>query len=754
LEQDRLDQDFEIRRLEQVLALAREQLDCALQKSEENKEAIITAKLGMWEDTSRSVSGLWNMENFHELVESSQYANPVLERMLDSERDAAKILALKRLLYSPYFARIDFQFEGEEAFENIYIGRSSLQDGLTREMVVYDWRSPIASVFYRFGPGKAFYESPGGKITGEVHLKRQYEIKDGKLQYFFDADIQIIDEFLRELLSRNASPKMKTIVETIQKDQDMVIRDLEMDLLMVQGAAGSGKTSVALHRAAYLMYQGLAAKLASNEIVIISPNALFEQYIANVLPELGEKHVQSLVFEEIFGKVLQSGSIQSRNQYWEGLLSPGQNDRALSYNDMKLAKRSMAFKGSGLFAEILRRFIRDLPYRWLPFADIYYDGKVVASRQLLKAKILKGDQEFLLSVRLKQSEASILQIVRELRPSRLEKLEKFIRAKPEHEFEWEEVARRLSILESAALLKKIRKFTELDCQELYRKLFSDKSYFYHLAEGLELPDCMEEILDYTRENLQKDGLLYDDALALTFLHIHTKGYTAYRDIKQVVVDEAQDYDPLHFEILHGLFPKAHYTILGDIHQTIGKRVDSARCYEQISKIFAKPKSTLVTLDKSFRSTREILAYSARFLDQSVKLHPFGRSGEAPAVFAVPDRAALTALLLAEIKTCREMGYQSIGLICKTEHDALALSEQLKDQSDLQLLKGDVQFNLSGVFLIPVYLAKGLEFDAVLICEADQAHYHSADDQNLLYIACTRALHRLNLFYTGEISPLL
>lgn len=432
MERDRLDQDFEIRRLEQVLAIAREQLDCALQKSEENKEAIIAAKLDMWEDTSRSISGLWNMDNFHELVELSQYANPVSERVSDYERDAAKILALKRLLYSPYFARIDFQFEGEELLEPVYIGRSSLQDGLTRDMVVYDWRSPIASVFYRFGPGKAFYESPGGKITGEVHLKRQYEIKDGKLQYFFDADIQIIDEFLRELLSRNASPKMKTIVETIQKDQDLVIRDLEMDLLMVQGAAGSGKTSVALHRAAYLMYQGLAAKLASNEIVIISPNTLFEQYIANVLPELGEKNVQSLVFEEIFGKVLQTDSIQSRNQYWESLLSPGQNGGSI-------AKSSMAFKGSGLFAEILRRFIKDLPYRWLPFADIYYDGKIVANRQLLKTKILRGGQEFLLSVRLKQLEASILQIVRELRPSRLEKLKSSFRPSPSMNSKWKKV---------------------------------------------------------------------------------------------------------------------------------------------------------------------------------------------------------------------------------------------------------------------------------------------------------------------------
>ena len=190
------------------------------------------------------------------------------------------------MIKSPYFARIDFKFDDEDEFEKIYIGRSSLRKNSYQEMYVYDWRSPIASVFYRFMTGEAFYDAPCGRVTGELNLKRQYEIKNGTLEYFFDSDVQIVDEFLRQLLSQNTTAKMKAIVETIQHEQDVVIRDMENDLLMVQGVAGSGKTSIALHRAAYLMYQGLQTKLSANNIMIISPNSIFEQYISNVLPEL------------------------------------------------------------------------------------------------------------------------------------------------------------------------------------------------------------------------------------------------------------------------------------------------------------------------------------------------------------------------------------------------------------------------------------------------------------------------------------
>lgn len=746
MEQSQVELDFENRRLEQTISIAKEQLASARLRSEDNKATIIAAKKEMREDTSHSISGLWSMENFHDLVELSQYANPVSEKLSEYERDANKILVLERMINSPYFARIDFKFDDEETFENIYIGRSSLKDDETHEIYVYDWRSPISSVFYRFGTGKAFYESPSGRITGEINLKRQYEINKGKLEYYFDADIQIIDGFLRKLLSQNASSKMKTIVETIQKDQDMVIRDMEMELLMVQGAAGSGKTSVALHRVAYLMYQGLS-KLSNNDIIIISPHTLFEEYISNVLPELGENNVQSMVFDEILRKVLHRKTIQSKNQYLESLLS------LRSSKERMLLKSSLSFKCSSQFIEILRRFIDDLPRRWIQFSDVYYNGKHLVSRQLLQAKTLKGRHQTLLSYSLKQLENSLLKSVHAQRKNRLEKLKTFIHQQSGQDFAVEAAARRLSMQETTALINKIRKFTEFDCVELYLKLFSDKSYFYRLAKGIELPDCIEDILEFTCDNLKKDYLTYDDALALTFLHLKTKGYSDYKDIQQVVIDEAQDYYPLHFEILNALFPKSRYTLLGDINQTIGKQEDLS-LYAQASKIFNKRNSSLVTLDKSFRSTNEILMYSAKFLDQSAKLNSFSRNGEAPAVFSAPNQAALEHLMIHEIKTCLEKNYQSIGLICKTEQDASSLYKQLKDQIAIQLIKDEAQLELKGVFIIPVYLSKGLEFDAVLICDADQDHYYSEDDKNLLYIACTRALHRLNLFYTKNISPLL
>lgn len=745
------EQDFEYRHLAQTVAIAQEQLVASTARNEENKEAILAAKRELRENTAHSVANLWSMENFHDLVELSQYANPVLNNVAMYEREAGRILTLERIINSPYFARIDFRADGGDTFEKIYIGLSTLRDDDTYEIYIYDWRSPLASVFYRFSAGKVFYEAPGGKITGEVCLKRQYEIKNGELLYFFDADVQIIDDFLRKLLSQNASPQMKTIVETIQKDQDIIIRDMEADLVMVQGCAGSGKTSVALHRAAYLMYQGLAAKLSNTDIAILSPNTLFAKYISNVLPELGESNVNSLVFEDLLRFVLPRAEIQTKNEFLEALLSPKKKA------SREILKASMAFKGSPVFVEILNRFVRDLPHRWITFEDIYYDKEVLADRQLLKAKVLRGNKHALLAVRLQRLEETVLEAVHARRSSRLDKLRDRVLAMKQKvpDYEVEETARMLSIHESTMLIRKIRKFTVLDCRGLYRELFSRKSRFYDLARGLPLPAGLEEIIDFTCENLKKEPVAYDDALALAYLNLKTKGVPAesYKGIKQVVVDEAQDYHPLHYEILNTLFPQARYTILGDINQTVGKTEDLA-LYEQITKILNKEKSAFVTLDKSFRCTREILQYSAKFLAPGLSLNSFSRAGDPPAVLAAPDQPALDGLIIAEINTCREKNYQSIGLICKTEQDAVALYSRLKDKVALQLIKKDGETDLSGALVLPVYMAKGLEFDAVLVCDADREHFHSEDDRNLLYIACTRALHRLNLFYTGEISRFL
>jgi len=721
MENNRTELEFEKSRLEQTIALAKEQLDQARERNVENKSAIISAKKELRENTSHSIANLWSSEGFEALAALNQYANPITDKIADYEAVENKILLLEKMIQSPYFARIDFKFEDEDIFENIYIGRTSLKKDETNEFFIYDWRSPIASVFYRFVLGQVFYDAPGGRITGEVNLKRQYEISKGELEYYFDADVQIVDEFLRKLLSQNTSPKMKTIVETIQREQDIVIRDMENDLMMVQGVAGSGKTSIALHRAAYLMYQGLSSKLAADNILIISPNSLFEQYISNVLPELGEEHVVSVVFEDIIASVVKNEQVQSRNQFLENLISNTQ------YRD--IIKSSMEFKTSRQFLEILDRFLDDLPHKWMNFEDICYDGECIISGEMIKEKVLSGINETPLGIRLKLIGEYILELISESKKTRLRKSEKIL------------------------MNEEMLKFMELDIKDVYRKLFHDKEYFYSLAKDIELPGCMDQILTFTQENLDTNMLYYDDATVLTYLNLKIYGINKYKAIKQVVIDEAQDYYPLHFEIFHLLFLKAKFTILGDINQTLEKREDLS-LYKQIRKIFNKKKSSLVTMDKSFRCTNEILNYGLRFLEQSTEIKSFNRKGDEPEIYTAHDQLSFHNMIVSEVKSCLKMGYQSIGLICKTEKKALFLYESLKDKADVQLIKSESITDLQGVFIIPVYMSKGLEFDAVLICDADAETYYSQDDKKLLYIACTRALHRLNLFCMGEASPLL
>ncbi len=716
MENNQSDLKFELKRLEETISLAKKQLNHEKQRNEDNKAAIISAKKELRENSSHSISSLWSSDGFEALAEISQYANPITDKIIDYEEVENKIARLEKLIQSPYFARIDFKFEGDDIFEKIYIGRSSLMKDNSYDMFVYDWRSPIASVFYRFVTGQAFYDAPVGRITGEVSIKRQYEINKGVLEYFFDADVQIVDEFLRKLLSQNNSSKMKTIVETIQKEQDIVIRDMDNDLMMVQGVAGSGKTSIALHRAAYLMYQGLSTKLSANNIIIISPNTIFEQYISNVIPELGENNVVSVVFEEMLADILQNQRIQSRNQFLENLIT--------STGYRNIIKNSIEFKTSPQFIEMLNLYICDIPNRWIEFEDVYYDGEFIVSKEILKEKIA-GRKDTPLGVKLKHLENFVFDLIYELKKIRIKN----------------------------SVRKEILKFTELNILELYRKLINDTEYFYILAKGFEIPECMEDILLYTKENLDSNLLYYDDAAVLAYLKLKIYGVNEYKNIKQVVIDEAQDYYYLHYEIFNLLFANSKFTILGDINQTLEKKEDLT-LYEQIRKILNKKKSSLATMDKSFRCTNEILAYSSKFIEQSMEIKSFNRKGDEPKIYVGDSQLSFNDMLISEIKYCLEKGYQSIGLICKTEKNALSLFASLKDRVDVQIIKNESTADLQGVFIIPVYMSKGLEFDAVLICDTDSTNYHSEDDKKLLYIASTRALHRLNLFCKGEASSLL
>ena len=711
---------FEEKRLAQTISLAEEQLKQAKEAADKKKSEIIEAKKDVRENTEHGITSLYTSDGFEALVELSQYINPVTDKIIDYEEEEHKILLLEKMIKSPYFARIDFKFDDEDEFEKIYIGRSSLRKNSYQEMYVYDWRSPIASVFYRFMTGEAFYDAPCGRVTGELNLKRQYEIKNGKLEYFFDSDVQIVDEFLRQLLSQNTTAKMKAIVETIQHEQDVVIRDMENDLLMVQGVAGSGKTSIALHRAAYLMYQGLQTKLSANNIMIISPNSIFEQYISNVLPELGEDNVISSVFEDILSALLIGRKIQSRNDFLENLI--------VNSKYKEISRNSIEFKTSSFFREILDQFLIDIPRQWIEFEDVYYEGKCVVSRQILKDKIL-GRTETPLGIKLEQLEDYILEQIFGTGKGRGHKEEKNL------------------------IKQEIQKFIKIDIVELYKILFSNEAYFYSLLQNSNPSQNIKNIWKYTKENLEADSLYYDDAIAIAYLYLKIYGTNKYKNIKQVVIDEAQDYYPLQYEIFNLLFSNAKFTILGDMKQTLAKKEDIS-FYEQIQKILNKKKSSLIMLDKSFRCTNEILNFSLKFIEQSSQIKSFNRNGDSPKVYIADNSEIFIDEIVKEINLCQEKGFQSICLICKTEKNSTYLFNKIKHKLDIQLIKNGSVSDLQGVFILPVYMSKGLEFDAVLICDADSQNYHDEDDKNLLYVACTRALHKLSLFCENEVSPLI
>lgn len=711
---------FEEKRLAQTISLAEEQLKQAKEAADKKKSEIIEAKKDVRENTEHGITSLYTSDGFEALVELSQYINPVTDKIIDYEEEEHKILLLEKMIKSPYFARIDFKFDDEDEFEKIYIGRSSLRKNSYQEMYVYDWRSPIASIFYRFMTGEAFYDAPCGRVTGELNLKRQYEIKNGTLEYFFDSDVQIVDEFLRQLLSQNTTAKMKAIVETIQHEQDVVIRDMENDLLMVQGVAGSGKTSIALHRAAYLMYQGLQTKLSANNIMIISPNSIFEQYISNVLPELGEDNVISSVFEDILSELLNGRKIQSRNDFLENLI--------VNSKYKEISRNSIEFKTSSFFREILDQFLIDIPRQWIEFEDVYYEGKCVVSRQILKDKIL-GRPETPLGIKLEQLEDYILEQIFGTGKGRGHKEEKNL------------------------IKQEIQKFIKIDIVELYKILFSNEAYFYSLLQNSNLSQGIKSIWEYTRENLEADRLYYDDAIAIAYLYLKIYGTNKYKNIKQVVIDEAQDYYPLQYEIFNLLFSNAKFTILGDMKQTLAKKEDIS-FYEQIQKILNKKKSSLIMLDKSFRCTNEILNFSLKFIEKSSQIKSFNRNGDSPKVYIADNSEIFIDEIVKEINLCQEKGFQSICLICKTEKNSIYLFNKIKHKLDIQLIKNGSVSDLQGVFILPVYMSKGLEFDTVLICDADSQNYHDEDDKNLLYVACTRALHKLSLFCENEVSPLI
>ncbi len=602
---------------------------------------------------------------------------------------------LIRLKDTAFFGRIDFVEDEQPTTQNIYIGVHNFQDTESKKNLVIDWRAPISSLFYDFALGEAHYEIKAKTIDGNILLKRQFRIRNGEMEYMLDTDVTIHDEVLQKELNQASSAKMKNIVATIQKEQNAIIRNEEARHLIIQGVAGSGKTSIALHRIAFLLYR-FKETITSEDILIVSPNKVFASYISNVLPELGEESVAETSVEEIADELL---DYQIKFQtFFE------QVTELLEKNDPKLIER-IQFKSSSEFLKKMDEYHIWLQNDGFKITDIYVKGKLVPS-WFIKETFEKYNRMPLLK--------RFNEVVREI----VENVFRFYKIEVQYK-------------DRTALHTTIRKmFPSYNPRVLYKGFY----------EWLGKPELLK----------LKKGSNYEwsDVYAFLYFKMKLEGLKSNKKVKHLVIDEMQDYSIVQYQVLSRLYT-CKKTILGDINQSVNPF--SSSNLDTINKIF--PGAESMTMLKSYRSTYEITQFTKR-ISQHVNVEALERHGEEPLIIPCKNKAIELDEIKIIIKFFEASKYNSLGIITKTQKQANELYESLRSQFTINLLNAvSVAFG-SGIVITTAHLAKGLEFDEVIVPFCTAKNYHTEPDRQMLYVACTRTMHQLHLTHVGPPSEFI
>lgn len=727
-----------------MLKEAQKQVDEKRNSREKFKSDAIEMQRELWENVG-SVSIGNGLEQVVDFMQSIN-AMKIQKRSHEFTRKLEK--KYERVLLSPYFARMDFVEKGEETAEKCYIGISNLIND-NFDFLVYDWRAPISSMFYDYEIGEANYKCPEGTIAGKLTLKRQYKINNGKIEYMFDSNLKIDDEVLQNILSKNTDSKMKAIVTTIQREQNKVIRNEEYKNLIVQGPAGSGKTSVALHRIAYLLYKH-RDKITPQNIIVFSPNDIFNEYISNVLPELGEDNMCQTTFKEYMHKAL--GSELREENYSEMMEYILASKKETAY---KIRINNIKFKSSMEFIDILKRYVTFLEKEDTNFTNITFRGNLIISSQDLEELFFKDYVKLPRKRRLQKIRERILFLLKPYEEHRVEEVADELKDSGSY-------IDKIEILEhSTATVKdelkdiyhEINRMTKFDLLDIYKKLFENLGFFLKDSNIEDNEKRIDEIKSYTLEKLKVRKLNYEDQIPLLYLKGALGDLPKTSEIKYVIIYEAQDYSPLQYEIFYQLFNHAKMTILGDLNQSINPFLNVGD-YKNISNIFTEDNTCIINLTKSYRSTMEITKFSRRLLNKELGVECVERSGDEPLLLGFSDEEAIREKLLEDIKTYKKKNHKSIGIITKTAKEASEVYNFLKDKINVRAIMKDDDEYVSDTLIIPAYLAKGLEFDVVLIYNAGDENYSCEEERLLLYTACTRALHVLCVYYSGKRTSLL
>ncbi len=645
------------------------------------------------------------IDNRHEMdsMEIFSTNKALTNESIQLEQYALKQERLKKMQESPYFGRIDFRYEedqeGEE--EAYYIGMGDFTVQGEHAALIYDWRAPISSLYYDYEVGPATYEAPIGVLKGELLKKKQYKIRKGQLEYVLDNHMKIDDEILQKVLSHAADSKMKNIVATIQKEQNAIVRNEEAPVMVVQGIAGSGKTSIALHRIAYLLYKS-REELRSSNILILSPNPVFSDYISSVLPELGEENITEMGLEELVAQELIEGiQVEGRCEQLEFLLKKGVQATQ--------RKRNIDFKESVDFLILLKKFIEGLPEKNFRPENLSWDGFSCEKEelQMLYYEKYKSNPLF----------------------KRLQYIADYIADKKESDT-------------NKTITSKIRKELE-NRLKYYMKETKLLVLYSHFIAWCNQTQLKEPFL-----MLNKGKLHYEDAFPLIYLKYALYGHTSFPQIKHLVIDEMQDYSFIQFEVLKTLF-NCRMTILGDMYQVLEPK--EPHVLDHLTHVFRNP--LIIKLNRTYRSTFEIATFAKNIIGQQDMI-AFERHGEEPSVVKSNSYEEMLEQMVSDLEKLDQQKYASVAILCKTAAEAEKMYKELKDKLTVTLFTAKSTAFQTGIVITTSYLAKGLEFDVVCIPNVNEEYYQSTVDKQVLYISSTRALHLLRLYYYKRLTPLL
>lgn len=760
----------EQKRVDRVMETITEEISRVEEEAARSRNEVVQIRKHFWDEVKVSTD---TFDDYLETIIGLRQEAQALSVNMSTHKHASKRLStLRRMQEVPYFGRIDFIEEGNSNQEQIYIGISSLSDPSGENFLIYDWRAPVSSVYYDYQPGSAQYVTPGGTIQGLLEKKWQYLIRGGVLQSMFDTSLTIGDEILQQVLGKGTDKQMHNIVATIQQEQNRIIRHDHGRLLIVHGAAGSGKTSAAMQRIAYLLYK-YRDRLNADQIILFSPNSMFNSYVSNVLPELGEENMQQVTFQEYLDhRLSKEFHVENPFEQLEYVLT------AANTPSYRSRVASIQFKASTRFFEAIQSYRQSLEGSGMVFKDITFRGKPIVTAQQIEERFYSHDTSLRFHNRLERLKDWLIKKINEVqkvertKPWVQEEIEllsnddyhkahRYLAEKrgfkreeiADYEMEPEALTRLMVHQKLKPLRKRVRAFRFVDLKGMYKQLFADPLKIEGWIEG-ETPAGWEAICRATLEMLDENKLFYEDATPFLLLKELIHGFQTNSSIKHLVVDEAQDYSPFQFEFLRRLFPAARMTVLGDFNQAIFAHASEMVNFNTLTSLYGPDETEMINIARSYRSTKPIIEFTRRLVPNGEGIIPFERDGERPMLKQLTDHTELHSCIASKVTELQNLGLNSIAIICKSAEESISAYEFLSSIEGIKLLKSSSLEYEQGVVVVPSYLSKGIEFDAVIIYDASEHVYGDESLRRVFYTACTRAMHYLQLYSIGEPSPFL